>query len=131
MFEQVQQWKEEGVLNAIDPSQFRLLTFLAGDSSILSISSSWIVKLALYTWYIASPTEPIEAVLSSFLFSVIQEDEFIPPWYASSRDCEEEEGLFLLIEYFVHLTASLEYDESALFQPTSTHASSFFIRLLR
>lgn len=129
MAEQVQQWKAEGVLQSIDPAQYRLLSFLSGDPSILTDSLSWVAKLALYSWYIASPSDPIEAVLHSFLFSIVREDEFISPWYTSSQSEEDEEGLFLLIEFFVHRVSNLEYDESVLFQPTSSLSFLFIIRL--
>ena len=63
MNEQVQRWSNEGVLTSIDPSQKQLLLFLAGDLSILQSVHSWLYQLALYVWYIASPTDPLEAIL--------------------------------------------------------------------
>lgn len=120
MFEQVSQWKKEGLLNTIDSSQYLLLLLLGGDSSILQHTSSWIFKLALYFWYVAKPNEPLESILHSFVFSVIGESEQVLPWYATESEGTEEEGLFLLIEYYVHLSIGMKYEETLLFNSRST-----------
>lgn len=108
------------MLNTIDSSQYLLLLLLAGDSSILQYTSSWVFKLALYFWYVAKPNEPLESILHSFVFSVIGENDQILPWYATESEDSEEEGLFLLIEYFVHLSIGMKYEETLLFNPQST-----------
>ena len=119
MNEQVQRWSNEGVLTSIDPSQKQLLLFLAGDLSILQSVQSWLYQLALYVWYIASPTDPLEAILYQFFATYMTGQEVVVPWYEEKQQDTEEDCFFLFMEYFVHISTGVEYDETVLFHPLS------------
>ena len=120
MNEQVQRWSSEGCLSSVDSSQNTLLLFLAGDLSILSSVHSWLYQLALYTWYIASPTDPVEAILDQFFTSYIHEEEVVLPWYEKQQQDTEEDCFYLFMEYFVSISTGDDFDETALFHPLST-----------